>query len=130
VWLNERVMEAAADTFSTHADIREMQIDAWEEFMAHGESSPLIDAGIARLRRAVRDMYKPGDLITSHPPDDPCSPLVYLLIREDAEDWIALAAGELQRLPLRFWLTEDHTLLGTEHTESDTRHTAHSTRHL
>ena len=113
MWLNERVMEAAAATFSNNEEIRQMQIEAWEGFMNDGESSALIDAGVARIRRAVADMYKPGDLIISYSPDDACSPMTYLLIREDDGDWIALCEGELQRLPLRFWLVEDHTLLSS-----------------
>ena len=109
--MNERVMEAASATFSNNADIRQMQVEAWEGFMADGEDSALIDAGLQRIKQAVRTMYKPGDLITSHNPDDPCPPLAYLLIEEDNGDWTALCEGELQRLPLRFFLVEDHQLL-------------------
>lgn len=111
MWLNERVMEAATDTLSTNADIRQMQIEAWEAFTETGESSALIDAGLRRIRTAIKEMYKPGDLISSHSPDDACSPMLYLLIEEDEGEWTALCEGELQRLPLRFWLVEDHSLL-------------------
>jgi hypothetical protein len=112
MWLNERVMEAASDTFSHNADIRQMQVEAWEDYMQNGDSSALIDAGLQRIKQAIRNLYKPGDLITSFSPDDPCDALIYLLIREeDNGDWVALCEGELQTLPLRFWLVEDHQTL-------------------
>jgi hypothetical protein len=108
MWLNERVMEAASDTFSQNADIRQMQVEAWEDWMRGGSTAALIDAGLQRIKQAIRDMYKPGDLITSFSPDDPCPPLLYMLIEERDGDWTALCEGEIQTLPLRFFLVEDH----------------------
>lgn len=113
MWLNEKVMAAATETLSHNEEIRAMQVEAWQEYMDGAGSTALIESGLKRIRAAIKEMYKPGDLITSYAPDDPVSPMVYLLIKIEDNDWIALCEGQLQRLPTRFWLVEDHTLLST-----------------
>lgn len=118
MWMNEEVVH---ETLSESPSIREVQMEAWHEYIQNGDLSTLIRRGIEKLDRRVGSMYREGDIIVIISPEDGASEETALLLRYERGGtptdavWHALIGGERCTLPLRRFIAEDHWLLSSPH---------------